>query len=184
MAFCEWVAGGHGEHGGLVLEPQLLQVGGDVCTERHGGIEASVAQVGEQGCGGVVVGVQVHGGMSLGQGREEGLEPVAGTGGQAELQFAGDSASGGAGGRQGVVGCLDRGARGFEQCVAGVGELDPTSRSVEQVDAQLGLELPDRGAQRLLGHVQAGSGSGEVQLLGDGDEVAQQSQVAVHTSGV
>jgi hypothetical protein len=55
---------------------------------------------------------------------------------------------------------------------------------VEQVDADLGLQLPDRGAQRLLSHVQTGRSSGEVQLLGDRDEVPQQSQVGVHTSGV
>ena len=159
----------------------MFQVRGDVCTEGHRGIQASFAQVGEQGSGRAVVGVQVHGGMPLGQGGEQGLEAIASTGGQAEPQFAGDSASGRARGREGIVGRMEGSPRWFEQCVAGIGELDATSRPLEQVDTELGLQLPDRGAQRLLGHVQAGRSSREVPLLGDGNEVAQQPQVAIHT---
>jgi hypothetical protein len=70
------------------------------------------------------------------------------------------------------------------QRAAGVGELDVTSRAAEQLDAQVGLEAPDRGAQRLLGHVRARGRAREVQLLGDRDEVAQRTQVRFHTSRV
>jgi hypothetical protein len=57
-------------------------------------------------------------------------------------------------------------------------------RATEELDAEIGLEAPDRGAQRLLGHVQARRRAREVQLPGDRDEVAQKTQVRFHTSRV
>ena len=51
----------------------------------------------------------------------------------------------------------------------------------EQFDAEIGLEAPDRRAQRLLGDVQSGRRAREVQFLGDGHEVAQQPHVGIHT---
>jgi hypothetical protein len=41
------------------------------------------------------------------------------------------------------------------------------------------LEPGDVAAERLLGDVQAGRGSSEMQLLGHGNEVAHQSKVEV-----
>ena len=49
----------------------------------------------------------------------------------------------------------------------------------EELGAQLPLQPPDVAAQRLLGDVEPGGGAGEVQLLGDGDEGAQEAGVEV-----
>ena len=64
-----------------------------------------------------------------------------------------------------------------EQPPARLGQLDVPRRAHEQLDAQLGLELPDRLAQRRRGHVQPVGRTREAQLLGDGDEVAQMAQL-------
>jgi hypothetical protein len=55
---------------------------------------------------------------------------------------------------------------------------------LEQRHAELLLEAGDRGAQRLLGDVQAPRRAGEVKVLGDGDEVAQVPQLDIHSAGV
>jgi hypothetical protein len=47
----------------------------------------------------------------------------------------------------------------------------------EQARADLLLELPDRHAERRLGHVQARGRATEVQLLRDDDEIAQVAQL-------
>ena len=46
-------------------------------------------------------------------------------------------------------------------------------RVLEELHAELGLQLLDLTTQRRLGHVQALGGASEMQLLGDGDETAQ-----------
>ena len=66
-------------------------------------------------------------------------------------------------------------------------ERDPAGGAGEQAHAELPLEAADVAAHGLLGHVQPGGGAGKVQLLGNGDEVAQQAQVELvrhllHTS--
>ena len=53
------------------------------------------------------------------------------------------------------------------------GELDAAAGALEQPAAQLGLERADLLAERRLGDVQARRGAPEVQLLGDGDEIAK-----------
>ena len=83
-----------------------------------------------------------------------------------------------------VVDGAQGGAGGLEQRLAGLGELDAARRAVEQRHADLLLEPGDRGAQRLLGDVHAARGAREVQLLGDGDEVAQVPQLDIHSGGV
>jgi hypothetical protein len=64
-----------------------------------------------------------------------------------------------------------------QQALALQGERDPAGGPAEQADAQLPLEPADVAAECLLGHVQAGGGAGEVELLGDDHEVAEQAQV-------
>ncbi len=59
----------------------------------------------------------------------------------------------------------------------GRGQLDLALVAQQQRRADLLLELADLLAQRRLGHVQALRGTAEVQLLGDGDEVAQVAEL-------
>lgn len=61
------------------------------------------------------------------------------------------------------------------------GRLDGPGRPDEQRGAEGLFEPPYVPAQRLLGDVQAGGGAGEVQLLGHGDEPAQQP--GIHITG-
>ena len=63
-----------------------------------------------------------------------------------------------------------------EQSLAVRGERDPAVVRVNSAP-QLPLEAGDVAAESLLGQVQPGGGPGEVQLLGDRHEVAQQAQV-------
>ncbi len=60
--------------------------------------------------------------------------------------------------------------------MARVGERHRAPRAHEQLHPQLGLQRADLLAQRRLGDVQAKRGAREVQLLGDGDEIAQVAQ--------
>jgi hypothetical protein len=53
---------------------------------------------------------------------------------------------------------------------------------VEQLDAQLGLELADLRGERRLGHVQPLGGATEMALLGHRHEVPQVTQI--HTSSI
>jgi hypothetical protein len=64
-----------------------------------------------------------------------------------------------------------------QEALALEGERDPAGGPAEQADAQLPLEAADVAAERLLGHVQAGGGAAEVELLGDRHEVAEQAQI-------
>lgn len=56
---------------------------------------------------------------------------------------------------------------------AGFGELDLARGAMQQLDTELGFELPNRLRERGLGHVQAGGGTSEVGLLGHRHEIAQ-----------
>jgi hypothetical protein len=64
-----------------------------------------------------------------------------------------------------------------QQSLALGGERDPAGGADEQPDAELPLQPADVAAERLLRHVQPGRGASEMQLFGDGHEVAQQAQV-------
>jgi hypothetical protein len=57
------------------------------------------------------------------------------------------------------------------------GERDLAGGAGEQPPAELPLEPGDVAAEGLLGQVEPGGGAGEVQLLGNGDEMTQQTQV-------
>ena len=75
---------------------------------------------------------------------------------------------------------VDRGqdlAAALEQHLAGGRELDAARGPVQQRLAELGLEAADLLRERRLRDVQALGGAAEVPLLGDGDEVAQVSEL-------
>jgi hypothetical protein len=55
----------------------------------------------------------------------------------------------------GPIGIRQRPPRSLEERVAGVGEPDLARRADEELDPEIALELPDRGAERRLRHVQA-----------------------------
>jgi hypothetical protein len=59
----------------------------------------------------------------------------------------------------------------------GAGRVRRSATRLEQPHLQLVLHLRDRPAQRLLDQVQPPRRAGEAQVLGDGDEVAQLSQL-------
>ena len=59
------------------------------------------------------------------------------------------------------------------------GQGDPPGRAHEQPRPQLALQPGDVAAQRLLGNVEASGGPPEVQLVGHGDEAAQQPRMDV-----
>ena len=122
--------------------------------------------------------------VALAHSVEQRLEAVPRAGGESDVQLAGLAAARRLGGGERVVDRAQRRAGGFEQGLAGLGELDAPCRAVEQRHAELPLESRDRGAQRLLGDVHAAGGAREVQLLGDGDEVAQVPQLHIHRRGV
>jgi hypothetical protein len=60
----------------------------------------------------------------------------------------------------------------LEEHLALVRQLDVTAVSTQQADAELVLEAGDRLRQRRLGDVETLGCSPEMELLGDGDEVA------------
>lgn len=59
------------------------------------------------------------------------------------------------------------------------GEGDLPGGADEELPAQLALQPADVAAQRLLRHVEPGGGTGEVQLLGHGDEGAEDTGIGV-----
>jgi hypothetical protein len=74
-----------------------------------------------------------------------------------------------------LVGLSEQSARLVVQGLAGGRQAHAGRRSLEQQDAEVGLQLFDGPAQRRLGHVQPCRSTTEVEFLGHGDEVAQQA---------
>ncbi len=72
---------------------------------------------------------------------------------------------------------VENGSGLFEQSLARLRQLNLSSGSGKQAGAQLGLELSDRNAEGWLGHVEATSGSSEVQLLRDYLKVSKDSEI-------
>ena len=68
-------------------------------------------------------------------------------------------------------------ARVAQEGLAGRRHLHAPARPREELAAQLVLQQPDLVAQRRLGHVEPLGGAAEVQLLGDGHEVAELTQL-------
>ena len=122
--------------------------------------------------------IEHHAGEFLAQGGgERGEQSVRRGAGEAD----GEAAVLAAGGTAGV---LERGVDGgedlaaaFEQHLAGGRELDAAGRPVQQRLAEFGLEAADLLREGWLGDVQPRGGAAEVALLGDGDEVAQVSEL-------
>jgi hypothetical protein len=71
-----------------------------------------------------------------------------------------------------------------EQHLARGGEADGTGLAHEQRAPEMMLEQSHLPRQGGLGHVQPLGRPGEVELLGDGDEVAEVTQVDVHTEAL
>lgn len=67
-----------------------------------------------------------------------------------------------------------------QERLAGRGQCGALSVAFEQRQAQILLEAADLLGHRGLGDEQALGGPGEVQLLGDGLEVPQRTQMNVH----
>ena len=78
-----------------------------------------------------------------------------------------------AGGGDGHVELGEHGAGVAQEGLARRGQLHPAARALQQRAAELGLERVDLLAERRLGDVQSRRGAPEVQLLGDGDEIAK-----------
>jgi hypothetical protein len=114
-----------------------------------------------------------------GQDRAERLE--AGHRGVAEPHRPGDAGPGEAG----ALGCaLERGERErclLEERATRGGELDLAAGAHEEIRAERSLELPDLVAERRLGDVEARGGAAEMELLRDGQEVAQQARLEIHS---
>ena len=72
-----------------------------------------------------------------------------------------------------ALGQLQDAARVGQEGHPGRGQGDRPGGAVDELHAELALELLDLPAQRRLGHVQPLGGPPEVQFLGDGDEAGQ-----------
>ena len=88
--------------------------------------------------------------------------------------------------RRGVergVEARDRRARLRHQRGAGRRRRDAAARALEQLDAELELELAERLAERRLGEVQLERGARDAAALGDRDEVAQLADLGHRAAG-
>jgi len=137
------------------------------------GAAAGVDQVGEQHVGGDV-------GAALGEQLQHRLHRLVverrAEADHQPLRLAGGGARGGAGGvggRQQRDGVLVEDAAGRRQ-------LDSARRALDERRADALLELPHLRAERLLGQMQPLRRAREVQLLRDGDEGAQVTQLEAH----
>ena len=83
------------------------------------------------------------------------------------------------GGGRGLGGRAQQCLRARQEDLAGLGEPGALRGAVEQLRAELLLELADLPAQRRLRDAQLGGGAAEVPVLGDGGEVPHQPQVQV-----
>ena len=101
------------------------------------------------------------------QRRERGRE------GEADAQLAGLAAFGPARRHGGLLGQRQDAPGVVEEQSARLRQAHPALAALEQLRAQLRLQRLDLLAQRRLADVQALGGAGEVQFLGDGDEIAQ-----------
>jgi hypothetical protein len=81
---------------------------------------------------------------------------------------------------------LESGLVLFEECArfaekggTGIGEADPFSVAVEENGPEVVFHFLDGATERGLGDAQAGSGFGEAEFFGDGDEVSELPEVHV-----
>ena len=81
----------------------------------------------------------------------------------------------------------DDGAGSLEQLFAGGGEARGAGGAFKKAAGEAGFKELDLAGQGRLGHMQAGGGAAEVELLGEGDEVTEMAEfdlVFLHTSRV
>jgi hypothetical protein len=174
----------HGDEQRLVLEPLDREPAWVLHAQPDREVEPAGAQVVEQRPGRLLAHVQAQPRVALPDGVEQRFEAIPGARREPDGQVSGLAAAGRTGRLERLVDRAQRGPGRLQQRLPGLRELHPAGRPLQQRDAQLLLEPGDRGAQRLLGDVDAAGGAGEVQLLGDGDEVAQVPQLHIHSRGV
>src|SRR5204862_2428202 len=86
-------------------------------------------------------------------------------------------------GAAGKLCCSHCPAGALEEELTGVREVDPARKALEQLDAELGLELPDLGRQAGLSDPQSLGGAREALLLGDRHEVDELTKLhGVHAA--
>jgi hypothetical protein len=113
-------------------------------------------------------------------GREDRSERLeAGQRGVAQADGSGDARAREAGAAGGALERGERERRLLEERVTCGGELDVAAVAREQIGAERLLELVDLVAQRRLGDIEARGCPAEVELLRDGQEVAQQARLEV-----
>ena len=118
-------------------------------------------------------------GSFLAKDRHDRRQPVEFEAGEeAEHEGRAGGPGGAAGGFGGGGDLQEDDARMVEEDAAGGGELDAARRAGHEAAAELGFEVAHLAAQRGLGGVEA-LGCGDVQAarLGDGDEIAEVTQV-------
>ncbi len=161
--------GGHRGHPWLMEQDRGAQPGvpGDLAAQHHD-VRIPGLQPGERG----VPAHQPH----PGPGRRLELRGERGAGGgqqrgEPQPQGCGPGGRAQRGGQPGQ----ERGEIGVEPA-AGVGELDPAGRTVQQPGPQGALQRAHGPGQRGLADPQPVGGVGEAALLGDGDKAAQMPQ--------
>ena len=76
-----------------------------------------------------------------------------------------------------VLGLSENAPRLSDERPPGFGKLNPALTPVKQLDSQLLLEPCDLLAERWLRHLQAASSPPEMELIGQGDNVAKLSSL-------
>ena len=76
-----------------------------------------------------------------------------------------------------VVGLAEQDPGPLDDLLAGVGQHDVAGVALDELDAELALELLDLGRQRGLADEAGLGGAAEVAVVGHGDEVVEVAQV-------
>ena len=162
----------------LLADRGELELGGDLGAKRNGDVDAAGGEC--SGHAGVpqLLSQELDVGVSRPEGSaERGKRLEAGAPGERDPQVPELAGRGALGVLGGAFGVRQRPARAFQERASGVGELDLAGGPEEQVDSEVPFELPDRRAERRLGHVHAPRRAAEVQLLRHRDEVAQVAEL-------
>src|SRR5262245_13068249 len=133
-------------------------------------------------CGGEVAQLDLDVGISPGEEPDD-VRAVKEVGpeGAAHDELAELPAAGPLGIPRGLLRLGDQGACLYQEHAAGVGQLDAALRPVKQSGLQLLLEPPDLLAQGWLRDAESRGGAPEMELLGDGEEVPQVTQLHAGT---
>ncbi len=122
--------------------------------------------------------LQHHVGVGLAEAAQPlGQRPVGHAGDEGQPKPPGQAGSSGLGHLRQGIRRSQQAAHCRQQRQAGRGERHAAPGAGEQRHAQLPLQSLDGLRQRRLGHVQAGGGAAEVQLVGQRDELAPQPQL-------